>query len=405
MYNAAAITPQPARTGTADASSSHQPDRRYSHAEQHDTGGQHILALSQAALPDSSSGANLLFSQAAAPQKAGPLAHKKAHTVQTPGFHIKSKKHHPLYTPASVPGKAIQPKKGKPKAGAGFAIRQPAAASAGPAAPKPISTKDALSLLVGAPTQHKSALDTRHHQVQQDRPGSLAELLGLAEPIKPDEGVEDVEVQDEDVYGLQQLQSPDHQDSAKQLLDTMLEGRLSPAQERPVSQAPLRHAPSPRTPAARASDTADEGRDVVVTPAMTLQRQFIASLQETRAVPTSRHTSGRSQAMPGTLSARLNRIMQLEKAQQTQFQASGSLGRQTMDVTITEHRLEGHIVKCRCHKLNEAGQVFVMFNSKLCCDVHLSPGCHVTLHAPWTDVHLEGCSIPVILCQHVSTST
>ena len=409
MYNAAAITPQPARTGTADASSSHQPDRHYSHAEQHGTGDQHILALSQAraALPDSSSGANLLISQAAAPQQAGPSAHKKAHTVQTPGFHIKPKKHHPLYTPASVPGKAIQPKKGKPKAGAGFAIRQPAAASAGPAATKLISTNDALSLLVGAPTQHKSALDARHHQVQQDRPGSLAELLGLAEPINPDEGVEDVEVQDEDVHGLQQLQqlqSPDHQDSAKQLLDTMLEGRLSPAQERPVSHGPLRHAPSPWTPAARASDTADKGRDAV-TPDMTLQRQFIASLQETPAVPTSRHTSGRSQAMPGTLSARLNRIMQLEKAQQTQFQATGSLGRQTMDVTISEHRLEGHIVKCRCHKLNEAGQVFVMLNSKLCCNVNLSPGCHVTLHAPWTDVHLEGCRIPVILCQHVSTST
>ncbi|KAL3160880.1 hypothetical protein ABBQ38_009273 [Trebouxia sp. C0009 RCD-2024] len=353
-YNAAAITPQPARTGIADASSSHQPGRHYSHAEQRDTGGLNPSALSQAksALPTSSGAANLLFSPRAPPQQAGQPAHKKAQNVQTPGFHIKTKKPHPLYKPVSVPGKSIQQKKGKPKAGGGFAIRQPAAAAtAGPAATKPISTKDALSLLVGAPTQRKSALNAERHSVQQDRPGSIAELLGITEPINPDEGVEDVDV---DVLELQQQQSPDHPDSARQLLDTMLEGRLSPAQERPVSQAPLRPAPSPWTPAARASDTADRGHDAALTPAVTLQRQFIASLQDTPAVSTSRYTSGRSQAMPGTLSGRLNRIVQLEKAQQIQFQATGSLGRQTMDVTVAEHRLEGHIVKCRCHKSNDA---------------------------------------------------
>ncbi|KAL3163049.1 hypothetical protein ABBQ32_009473 [Trebouxia sp. C0010 RCD-2024] len=334
MYTAAAITPQPARTGIADASSSHQPERHYSHAEQHNTLGLHASALSQAksALPSSSSAANLLFSQAAAPQQAGQSGHKTAQNLQTPGFHIKPKKHHPLYTPAAVHGKSTQQKKGKPKAGGGFAIRQPAAtATAGPAATKPISTKDALSLLVGAPTQRKSALDTERYPVQQDRPGSIAELLGITEPINPDEGVEDVDV---DVLDVQQLQAPDHQDSARQLLDTMLEGRLSPAQERPVSQAPLRPAPSPWTPAARASDTADRGHDAALMPAMTLQRQFIASLQDTPAVSTSRQTSGRSQALPGTLSARLNRIVQLEKAQQTQFQATGLLGGQTMDVMM-----------------------------------------------------------------------
>lgn len=411
MYNAAAITPQPARTGIADASSSHQPGRHYSHADQHDTGGKHASAVSQAKtmLPNSYSGANMLLSQVAPPQQADQPAHKKAHSLHTPGFHIKPKKHHPLYTQASVSGNSTQQKKGKLKAGGGFAIRQPAAATAGTVATKPISTKDALHLLVGVPTHRNSSLDKGHHPVQQDRPGSIAELLGITEASNVDEGVEDVDVDvqvDVDVREVQQLQSPDHRDSARQLLDSMLEGRLSPAHERPMSQAPQRPAPSPWTPVARMSDTADKGgSDAAATPAMTLQRQFIASLQDTPGVSTSRHTSGRSQAAPGTLSARLNRIVQLEKAQQTQFQATGSLGRQTMDVTVTEQRLEGHVVKCRCHKLKEAGQVFAMFNSKLCSGVNLSPGCHVTLHAPWTEVHLEGCSTPVILCQHVSTRT
>lgn len=404
MLNAAAITPQPARTGTADASSSHQPERHHSHAEQHDIEYDKTSALpaSQAKTlsPNVSSRLNMLLSQAAAPVQSG--LKQTAHNLQTPGFCPKSKKHHPLYTPASAPGKTTQQKKGKPKAGGGFAIRQPVA-TVGPASTKVLSTKDALHQLVGPPPPSNSALNQGHpsaHQNKaghQDRPGSIAKLLGITEPINPDEGIEEVEVEVQDV---QHLQPPD---SGQQLLDTMLEGRLSPARARPLSQAPQHaHAPSPWTPAAKALDVVESRPSVAVTPAMTLQRQFIASLQDTPAVSTSRHTSGRSQAMPGTLSARLSRIVQLEKAQQTQFQATGSLGSHTMDVTVTEHRLEGHIVKCRCHKLHEADQVFVMFSSKLCNNVNLTPGCCVTLHAPWTDLHPAGCSIPVILCQYVS---
>ena len=407
MLNVAAITPQPARTGTADASSSHQPERHHSHAEQHDIHYDRTSAWpasqDKPLSPNVSSRVNLLLSQAAAP---GQSALKQtAHSLHTPGFRPKSKKHHPLYTPAAAPGKSIQQKKGKPKAGSGFAIRQPVGA-AGPAGIKALSTKDALHQLVGPPPQSNAALHQGHPSVQQnqagqqDRPGSIAELLGIIEPMNPDEGIEEVEVEIQDA---QHLQPPD---SGQQLLDTMLEGRLSPAQARPLFQAPQHdHAPSPWTPAARASDAVETRLHAAVTPALTLQRQFIASLQDTPAASPSRHTSGRWQAMPGTLSARLNRIVQLEKAQQTQFQATGSLGRQTMDVTLTEHRLEGHIVKCRGHKLHEADQVFVMFNNKLSFDVNLSPGCCVTLHAPWTELHPGDCSIPVILCQYVSART
>ena len=407
MLSAAAITPQPARTGTADASSSHQPDRRFSHGEQHNMEGNRASAVSASQArpvsPNVSSRVNLLLSEAAAP---GQSAHKQiAHSVQTPGFRPKSKKPHPLYTPAPGTGKTTQQRKVKPKAGGGFAIRQPAAT--GTAATKP-KTTHALDQLLGLSTQSTSAVNQGHclaqrNQVgQQDRPGSIAELLGIAEPINPVESIEEV---DEEVQDVQHLQSHQHQDSARQLLDTMLEGRLSPAQDRPLSPAPQHHAHSPWTPATRASDPAEGRPEAAVTPAMTLQRQFIASLQHTPAVPISRHTSSRLQAPPGTLSARLSRIVQLEKAQQTQFQATGSLGGQTMDITIIEHRLEGHVIKCRCHKLHEADQLFVMFNSKLCVNVNLSPGCRVTLHAPWTDLQLASCSIPVILCQYVSAQT
>lgn len=407
MLTAAAMTPQPARTGTADASSSHQPDRRFSHDEQHNLEGNRTSALpapqARPVSPNLSSRVNLLLSQAAAP---GQSAHKQtAHSLQTPGFRPKSKKPHPLYTPAPGTGKTTQQKKGKPKAGSGFAIRQPAAT--GTAATKP-STTNALDQLLGLSTQITSAVNqgrslAQQNQVgQQDRPGSIAELLGISEPINSVEGIEEV---DEEVQDVQHLQSHQHQDSAQQLLDTMLEGRLSPAQERPLSPAVQHHAPSPWTPTARASDTAEGRPEAAVTPAMTLQRQFIASLQHTPAVPVSRHTSGRSQAPPGTLSARLSRIVQLEKAQQTQFQATGSLGGRTMDVTVIQHCSEGHVIKCRCHKLHEADQVFVMFSSKLCANVNLSPGCCVTLHAPWTDLQLASCSIPVILCQYVSAQT
>lgn len=261
-----------------------------------------------------------------------------------------------------------------------------------------MSTTDALRQLVSVPQQGKVALRQGQHEshagAQPQRPGSIAQLLGTACPMNSEEHIEDMDAEE--------LHSPDHHgsDSARDLLDSMLEGRLSQARERQMPQELQRTVPPPWTPAVRGTDTAHDG---AVTPGMTLQQQFIASLQDTPAVPTSRFTSGRSQAAPGTLTARLNKIMQLTKAQQTQFEAAGSLGRHTLDVTITEHQSEGHIVKCRCFKANnEAEQVFVMFNSKLCRDVGLSVGCQVTLHAPWTDLQLPECSIPVVLCQFVS---
>ena len=264
-----------------------------------------------------------------------------------------------------------------------------------------MSTTDALRQLVSVPHHGKPALHQgqpsqheSHAGVQPQRPGSIAQLLGIAGRTNPEEHIEDM--------GAEELHSPDQygSDSAKDLLDSMLEGRLSQARERQMLQGLQHPATPPWTPAVRGPSTAHDG---TVTPGMTLQQQFIASLQDTPAVPTSRITSGRSQAAPGTLTARLNRIVQLAKAQQAQFEATGSLGRQSLDVTITEHQSEGHIVKCRCFKENnEAEQVFVMFNSKMCRDVGLSAGCQVTLHAPWTDLQLPECSIPVILCQFVS---
>ena len=414
LANAAAVTPQPARTGTADASSSHQPDRQ----QQHNIVGGDISARPQSRIrpvsPTMSSRVNMLLSQAAAaPQEATQSAYKQTCKGQTPSFQTstKSKKHHPLYTPASAPRqKPAQQKKSKPKAGHGFAIRQPASvpASAAPAA-KAISATDALRQLINAPHQNSPALIQGQQSEKQGRtegqqqyPGSMAELLGFDKHNDPEESVEDVDADAQDPSNMQDVESPSHghSDSAKDLLQSMLEGRMCEA-----PQTIKQHVPATRTPAAPVSDTIAKAGGSATT-AMTLQRQFIASLPDTAAVPTSRVQSGRCQATPGSLTARLNRVLQLEKALQAQFEAAGSLDGETLDVTIAEHRLEGHIVKCRCSRSNnDAEQVFVFFSSKLCRDVNLSAGCKVTLHAPWTDIQLPDCSIPILLCQYVSASS
>jgi len=406
-----AVTPQVARTGAADASSSHQPERHHSFTDHYGHNDPADIPGSQAApaSPHIPGRHHFLLTQAAGMQQGSQQTHNQGNTrhhQQTPAFHAKSgKKSHPLYTPAPLPRqKPAQQKKAKHRSDSGFAIRQPPQSVA--SASKPVSTADAFRQLTGHPPDSVPASNllqnsapgasARHQVGPQPRHGSIAELLSDIQPVTHEDTIEEVEAQDQQLH----LSSPSRQDNARSLLNSMLEGEPQHDIQRSMPQAP---ATTPWTPAVRQVSAHPTGHDSAATPSMTLQRQFIASLQDTPVAPASQFTAGRSRAAPGSLTARLNRVLQLEKAQQAQFETAGSLGSQTMEVTITEHRLEGHVIKCRCCKDgNEAAQVFVMFNSKLSRDVTLSVGSRVTLHAPWTDLQLEGCSVPVILCPFFS---
>ncbi len=355
------------------------------------------------ASPNAPSRAHPLFSQAAPAQQGSQQAHDQGYNRQTPAVRTKSsKKTHPLYTSApATHQKPSQQRKAKQKIGNGFAIRQPVQAPA--AGSKPISTADALRQLTGTPADKQAHALGQHNAGtgQQPRAGSIAELLGDIVPVNHDDVIEEVEAQDQQL----QLLSPSRQQLTKSLLDSMLDGEARHI-EIPMPGAEQAHAGTPWTPAVRHTRVQAAGHNTAATPSMTLQRQFIASLQDTPVASASQFTASRSRATPGSLTARLNRIVQLEKAQQAQFEAAGSLGGQTMDVTITEHCLEGHVIKCRCCKAgNEADQVFVMFSNKLSRDVNLLVGGHVTIHAPWTDLQIDGCSVPVILCQYVSAAS
>ena len=408
----AAATPQVARTGAADASSSHQPDRHHSltnHYPEHDDPADIPGSQAAAASPYMPGRHHFLRTQAAGMLPGSQQTHNQGNTrhhQQTPAFHAKSgKKSHPWYTPAPLPRqKPAQQKKAKQRGGSGFAIRQPPQSVA--SASKAVSTADAFRQLTGNPPdsvpasnllQNSAPRASARHQVgPQPRHGSIAELLSDIQPVIHEDTIEEVEAQDQQPH----LSSPSQQDNARSLLNCMLEGEPQQDIQRSMPQAP---AATPWTPAVRQVIAHPTGHDSAATPSMTLQRQFIASLQDTPVAPASQFTAGRSRAAPGSLTARLNRVLQLEKAQQAQFETAGTLGNHTMEVTITEHRLEGHVIKCRCCKDgDEAAQVFVMFNSKLSRDVTLSVGSRVTLHAPWTDVQLEGCSVPVILCPFFS---
>lgn len=405
----AAATPQVVRTGAADASSSHQPERHHSitnHYSGHDDPADIPGSQAAPASPYMPGRHHLLLTQAAGMQQGSQQTHNQGKIRQTPAFHAKSgKKGHPLYTPAPLPRqKPAQQKKAKQRNGSGFAIRQPPQSVV--SASKPASTADAFRQLTGHPPESvparnlllnsASGASARHQVGPQPRQGSIAELLSDIQPVTHEDAIEQVEAQDQQLH----LSSPSQQDNARSLLNSMLEGEPQQDIQRSMPQAPVT---TPWTPAVRQSGMHSTGHDSAATPSMTLQRQFIASLQDTPVAPASQFTAGRSRAAPGSLTARLNRVLQLEKAQQAQFETAGSLGSQTMEVTITEHRLEGHVIKCRCCKNgDEAAQVFVMFNSKLSRDVTLSVGSRVTLHAPWTDLQLEGCSVPVILCPFFS---
>ncbi len=402
-----AATPQVARTGAADASSSHQPDRHHSltnHYIEHDDPADIPGSQAAAASPYMPGRHHFLLTQTAGRQQDSQQTHNQGNSrqhQQTPAFHAKSgKKSHPLYTPAPLPRqKPAQQKKAKQRGGSGFAIRQPPQSAA--SASKPASTADALRQLTGNPPasnvlqKSASGANARHQIGPQPRHGSIAELLNDIQPVTHEDTIEEVEAQDQQPH----LSSPSHQDNARSLLNSMLEGEP----QHDIQSMPQAPATSPWTPAVRQVSAHPTGHDSAATPSMKLQRQFIASLQDTPVAPASQFTAGRSRAAPGSLAARLNRVLQLEKAQQAQLETAGSLGGQTMEVAITEHRLEGHVIKCRCCKDgNEAAQVYVMFNSRLSRDVTLSVGSRVTLHAPWTDLQLEGCSVPVILCPFFS---
>ncbi|KAA6429378.1 MAG: hypothetical protein FRX49_00772 [Trebouxia sp. A1-2] len=362
----AAATPQVARTGAADASSSHQPGRHHSFTNYYPGHNDPADILgSQAALasPYIPGKHHLLLTQAAGFQQGSQQTHSQGNTrhhQQTPVFHAKSgKKSHPLYTPAPLPRqKPAQQKKAKQRSGSGFAIRQPPQSAA--SASKPASTADAFRQLTGNLPNSVSASNVlpnpapgasaRHQVGPHSRHGLIAELLSDIQPNTHEDTIEEVEAQDQQPH----LLSPSRQDNARSLLNSMLEGKPQHDIQRSLSQAP---ATTPWTPAVRQVSAHPTGHDSAATPSMTLQRQFIASLQDTPVAPASQFTASRSRAAPGSLAARLNRVLQLEKAQQAQFETAGSLGGQTMEVTITEHRLEGHVIKCRCCKDgNEAAQ-------------------------------------------------
>ncbi|DBA94761.1 TPA: hypothetical protein ACH3X1_002308 [Trebouxia sp. C0004] len=409
----AAATPQVARTGSADTSSSHQPDRHHSFTNRYpaqDDSANTPGSQAAAASPYMPGRHQLLFTQAAGMQQGSQQTHNQGSTrphQQTPAFHAKSGKKnvYPLYTPAPLPRQnPAQQKKAKHRSGSGFAIRQPPQSVV--SAFKPASTADAFRQLTGNPPNSVPASNllpnsapgaSASNQVgPQPRHGSVAELLSDIQTVTHEDTIEEVEAQDQQLH----LSSPSRQDNARSLLNSMLEGKPQHDIQRSMPQAP---ATTPWTPAVRQVSVHPTGHASAATPSMTLQRQFIASLQDTPIAPASQFTAGRSRAVPGSLTARLNRVLQLEKAQQAQFESAGSLGSQTMEVTITEHRLEGHVIKCRCcQDDDEAAQLFVMFNSKLSRDVTLSVGSRVTLHAPWTDLRLEGCNVPVILCPFFS---
>lgn len=402
-FIAATNTPQVARTGTADASSSHQPERHYSFTSQlpvHDDNTNAPMWQAGPASPHLPSRSHLLIPDGVAAQQAGQQAHISTCTKQRPGFQARSsKKTHPLYTPASVPRqhRQVHQKKAIPKLGTGFAIRQPAPSAAALAPCKPTNTIEALRQLTGGHANTQAASSHRQNPPSaRQQEGSIAPQPrpGSIRPVSHDDAIEDTDARDQQLH----LLSPSRQDNARSLLNSMLEGE---AQH--VEGSLPQPAASPWTPVVRPAHAQGAGQDPAATPSMTLQRQFIASLQDTPVSSASQFTVSRSRAAPGSLTARLDRVLQLEKAQQAQFEAAGTLGRQTMNVSITEHRLEGHVIKCRCCKEgNEADQVFVMFNSKLSRDVNLSVGSYLTLHAPWTELQLAGCSTLVILCQYVS---
>ena len=330
-----------------------------------------------------------------------PVAHpssQQAHSRQTSTIPNakSSKKTHPLY--ASTPSytkKATQLRKPKAKAHHGFAIRLPATQTS--SAVKPFSTSDALRQLTGGSVNRPSI--AKDSTAQEPRPGSIAELLDDIQVANPDDNIEEVEAQEVQPA----LLSPSRQDNTRSLLDSIIDGQAH-ASERSLVQGPQVHAQTPvvaRLPQQSAAHASAN------TPGMTLQRQFIAGLQDTPTASDSQmqYSSSRTRgnAAAGSLTARLNKVLQLEKAQHAQFEASGSLGRQTMNVIITEQCLEGRVIKCRCHKeQNSAAELFVYFNSKFCHNLSLQTGCCVTLHAPWTELQTEGGSIPAILCQFVS---
>ena len=351
------------------------------------------------------------------PKQLSPVQPK-----QTPVLGRSTKKVHPLYGPASVSRQSSsQPRKAKQKQGTSFAIRQPTIANPAAATVNKQSgaQSNALRQLLGAThgtsaapgsntdlSPKTNALAPSHRAGSSSRPTGLAALLGVAHPSKHEdpESVER-EPQDESAAGGMPADSSPQQPTARRqsLLDAMISGELAPDESHlPDDGAALLNDSTPMPTAFRGTEQQQQqSTQAMHTPSMMLQRQFIAKLQDAPVAPSSQLV--RPAAPSASLSARLISILQHEKAQHASFEAVGSTGRETMSVTIVQQQLEGHVVKCRCYKGHDVSdKLFVMFNNKLSKDVSLHVGSSVTLHAPWTHLQLRGCSVPTVMCLHVS---
>lgn len=341
------------------------------------------------------------------------------HAKQTPMLGRSNKAVHPLYGPASVSRQGNTQRKTKQKPDAGFAIRQPtSAASAKAIVSRQVGTQpNALRHLLGAASQHgpaaigstMPAAQTTHDSsrgtvARSERPIGAAALLGVAQPAEAAAfELIDPESEGQDAaWDVPKNASPCQPVARRQsLLDAMIEGELAP-DEMLAAKGNIGNlnASTPMLEESRGNKL-HQSSHVAHTPSMMLQRQFIAKLQNTPLAACSQ--VARPAASSASLSARLASILQHEKDQRAHFEATGCTNGETVTVTIVQQQLEGHIVKCRCHKMHDlSDHLFVIFNNKMYNDVSLHVGTTVKVHAPWTTMQVKDCSIPVLLCFHAT---
>ena len=100
---------------------------------------------------------------------------------------------------------------------------------------------------------------------------------------------------------------------------------------------------------------------------------------------------------------------QRQKARQQHFEATGSLPGDTLQVAVTERKAEAQLIKCRCLTTADLSmEVFVFCHRRSLPVANGAGGCYlevgdnVTLHQPWHEVDVPGCSLRVLLCPFVS---
>ena len=411
-------TPQPTRHAAADAGS------EYQQIKLHNAPTYHEPVFSPPGRPDLASPSSgvkqmTLLQQATVPRpkQSSPLQPR-----QTPMPGRTTKKVHPLYGPASAPrlSSHTQQRKQKQKQGTGFAIRQPATTSTpivnAVAGKQNATHPEALRQLLAAAQKSDALPESSCHfgnamfvevprraAAASSRRTGLAALLGGAQPADADAELIEHEPQNPEAdFDVHIHVSPRAPAARRQsLLDIMIDGELLLNEPALLNNNTAVNNASTPMPTANRSTRLQQSAQATHTPGMMLQRQFIAKLQDAPAALSSQ--LARPPAPSASLSARLTSIVQHEKAQRAQLEATGSAGGDMMTVTIVQQQLEGHIVKCRCYRgHNVSDKVFVMFHNKLSKDVGLHVGSSVNVHAPWTHLQLAGSGTPVILCFHVA---